>query len=256
MDADDTAGRRAVDRLEEAIERHADLSAEIERGEVEAPARPRLVRTAVWLAVTAVSLYLVFPSLLEVFGSWDDIGRFGVGWLAAMALLQVAVLACLWALQHVALATRRWRPVITSQLAGNALSKIAPGGGAVGAALQYKMLVESGIDRSRAVTGLTAANLLAFGVVLALPVLAIPALIKGGVDRSLVEVMVLALAVFVLLTVVATLVLASDRPLGWVGRTVQRVRNRLSRRREPRTGLPERLLRDRDRILGTLGPKW
>jgi uncharacterized protein (TIRG00374 family) len=55
---------------------------------------------------------------------------------------------------------------------------------------------------------------------------------------------------------VATLVLASDRPLGWVGRVVQRVRNRLRRHSEPRTGLPERLLRDRDRILSTLGPKW
>ena len=244
------------DRLEEAIEHRTDVGAEIERGEAEAPPRARLVRTAVWLAITAVSLYLVFPSLVEVFGSWDQIGRLIPGWLIAMAMLQVAVLACLWGLQHVALAARRWGPVITSQLAGNALSKIAPGGGAVGAALQYKMLVQSGIDRSRVVTGLTAANLLTFGVVLGLPVLAIPALVRGGVDRNLVEVMVLALVVFVLLSVVATLVLASDRPLGWIGRLVQRVRNRLHRSTEPRTGLPERLLRDRDRILSTLGPKW
>ena len=37
--------------------------------------------------------------------------------------------------------------MITSQLAGNALSKIAPGGGAVGAAVQYRMLVDAGMDR-------------------------------------------------------------------------------------------------------------
>ena len=66
-----------------------------------------------------------------------------------MAGLQAATLACLWALQHVALRARRWRPVITSQLAGNALSKVAPGGGAMGAALQYRMLVRSGLPAGR-----------------------------------------------------------------------------------------------------------
>src|SRR3954452_8123569 len=97
-----------------------------------------------WLAVTGVSLYLVFPSILEVFGSWRDITRFSVASLAGMAVLQGAALASLWALQHVALRARRWGPVITSQLAGNALAKVAPGGGAIGAALQYRMLVQAG----------------------------------------------------------------------------------------------------------------
>ena len=39
-------------------------------------------------------------------------------------------------------------------------------------------------------------------------------------------------------------------------RVVQRVRNRLRRKRKPVTTLPERLLRERDRILKTLGPRW
>ena len=66
-----------------------------------------------------------------------------------MAGLQAASLACLWALQYVALHGTRWRPVITSQLAGNALAKIAPGGGAMGSALQYRMLVRSGAAARR-----------------------------------------------------------------------------------------------------------
>ena len=57
-------------------------------------------------------------------------------------------------------------PVITSQLAGNALSKIAPGGGAVGRALQYRMLVDAGVRRAPPSPGLTAVNLLAFAAVL------------------------------------------------------------------------------------------
>ena len=40
------------DRLEHAIEQHADIEQEIERGEVEQPPRKRLVRTVFWLAVT------------------------------------------------------------------------------------------------------------------------------------------------------------------------------------------------------------
>src|SRR5690349_21255681 len=141
----------------------------------DAPPPRRLRRTIFWLAVTGVSIYLVFPSLVEVFGSWRDIRRFSVWSLIGMAALQVAVLACVWALQHVALRATRWRPIIASQLAGNALAKIAPGGGALGGALQYRMLVRAGSPPATTVTALTAVNVLVFAVVLGLPVLAIPA---------------------------------------------------------------------------------
>src|SRR3954463_7253006 len=164
-----------ADRLEHAIEARTQVDPDA------APPR-RLRRTIFWLAVTGVSIYLVFPSLVEVFGSWRCITLFSPPALVAMAGLQVATLACLWALQHVALRAHRWRPVIASQLAGNALAKIAPGGGAMGAALQYRMLVRAGFSPPATVTALTAVNVLAFAVVLAMPVLAIPALLRGGVD--------------------------------------------------------------------------
>jgi uncharacterized protein (TIRG00374 family) len=107
-----------------------------------------------------------------------------------------------------------------------------------------------------AVSGLTAANILTFAVVLALPVLAIPTLIRGGVQRTLVEAMVAGLVVFVLLGAFATAAMATDGPLTWVGRTAQRIRNRVRRKSEPLRDLPARLLRERDRVLGTLGPRW
>jgi uncharacterized protein (TIRG00374 family) len=244
------------DRVELAIERHADLSAEIERAGDERPARATIVRTAFWLVVTGVSLYLVAPSLVELFGSWKGLGAIGIGWLGAMAALQVAVSMCLWALQRVALESERWGPVITSQLAGNALSKVAPGGGAMGAALQYRMLLQSGVPGQRVISGLAAANLLLFGVVLALPVLAVPALLRGSVDRDLIQVMLAGLAVFALLCLLGVLLISFDGPLVTVGRAVQRVRNRLRSKATPLTAFPQRLLRDRDRITGALGPRW
>jgi uncharacterized membrane protein YbhN (UPF0104 family) len=241
------------DRLEHAIERRTDVTAEVEA----APARTRnLRRTVFWLAVTGVSLYLVFPSVLDVLGSYRDVTRFSVGALAGMFALQAASLACLWALQAVALHTRRWRAVIASQLAGNALAKVAPGGGAIGAGLQYKILVRAGLPGPATATGLTAVNLIVFAVVLAMPVLALPALIRGGVNKGLLHIAVAGLVVFVVASALGAVLLSTDGPLQWVGRLIQRVRNRLRRRAEPLRRLPQRLLRERDRILETLGPRW
>ena len=216
----------------------------------------RLRRRIIWLAVMGVSLYLVAPSLIDVFGSADRLNRIAPEWLLAMGALQAAALACVWILQRTALHTKRWRPVIASQLAGGALTKIAPAGGAVGAALQYRMLVEAGFDRGRSVAGITAVNLLTFAVVLLLPVLAIPAILRGGVNRDLVEATLVGLAAFAVMMGLGALALARDTPLHFVGRSVQAVRNRLRRRATPRHDIPERLLHERDRILAVLGPRW
>ena len=247
---------RIGDRLERAVGQHADVEHEIERGEAQQPSGIGLRRTLVWLVITGVSFYLVAPSLLEVWGSWDEVDRLAPTWLVAMAALQAGSIGCIWALQRTAIHVREWRPVIASQLAGNALSKVAPGGGAVGAALQYRMLVQSGVQRARAVAGLTAANLLTFAMVLALPVLTIPALLGGGVNASLVEATIVGLVVFVALFAISALLLAFDMPLAWVGATAQRIRNRMRPHAPPVLTLPDRLLHERDRILATLGPRW
>ena len=62
-------------------------------------------------------------------GSWRDLSQLDIAWFPAMAALQLTALACLWALQRIALKRAAWPDVIDSQLAGNALAKIAPGAG-------------------------------------------------------------------------------------------------------------------------------
>lgn len=93
-------------------------------------------------------------------------------------------------------------------------------------------------------------------MVLALPVLTIPTLLRGGVDQNLIEVAAIGLVVFAVLAVLGSVMLAGDRLLTWIGRTVQQLRNRMRRGAPPLTGLPRRLLRERDRILATFGPRW
>jgi uncharacterized protein (TIRG00374 family) len=248
---------RIGDRVERRIEEHTDAEHEIKRGEAEeARLGPKLRRTAFWLVLTGVSLYLVAPTLLDTLGSWRSLHQIGVYWFPAMAALQGAALVSLWELQRLALRMRAWRPVIASQLAGNALAKVAPGGGAMGAALQYRMLVQAGVRQAQAVSALTAVNLLTFAVVLALPVFAIPSFIRGSVARNLIEATVVGLVVFLVLAGAAAASFTLDGPLTWIGRMVQRVRNRLRRGSPPTSGLPDRLLRERDRILATLGPRW
>jgi uncharacterized protein (TIRG00374 family) len=118
------------------------------------------------------------------------------------------------------------------------------------------MLVQSGLPPAATVSALTVVNLLVFAVVLGLPVLAIPALLRGSVDRTLAETAVIGLVIFFVASGLGALLLSTDRPLAWVGRQIQAVRNRLRRKAEPLRHLPERLLRERDRILQTLGPRW
>jgi uncharacterized protein (TIRG00374 family) len=244
------------DAVERAIERRAELEEELEREPVAPSPGRKWGRTAFWLGVTGVSLYLVAPSLVAVFGSWSDLDKLSPGWFPALAVLQTASLACVWALQRLALHGPRWSAVISSQLAGNALSKIAPGGGAVGAALQYRMLVRAGVPGPAVASGLTACNLLVFALVLAMPVLAIPGILRGGVNRDLLEIAGIGIAVLVALAALGIVLIATDGPLAWIGRVIQRVRNRVRRGAEPLRRLPQRLLGERDRIIGVIGPHW
>ena len=118
------------------------------------------------------------------------------------------------------------------------------------------MLVAVGVDRERAVGALTVVNLLVFAAVLALPVLAIPALLRGGVSHSLLQLAIVGIVLFVVMVALASILLVLDGPLTWVGRTAQRLLNRLHRKRAAQTTLPDRLLAERDRILQTFGPRW
>ena len=244
------------DLVEHAIAERAEP--DVEHPPEPEPARSErsLRTTAFWLIVTGISLYLVAPSLIEVFSSWDELRNVEPLWFPAMIVLQILGFASLWYVQRIALHTVDWAPVVYSQLAGNALSKIAPAGGALGGALQYRMLVEEGAPRGRVAAAITAVNLLTFAVVLVLPVLAIPAFLTGTVDQDLVIASLIGLGVLSLLVTAAVALLAFTEPLLWVGRTTQSIRNALRRRAEPLRHLPDRLIRERDRLLDILGPRW
>lgn len=216
-----------------------------------------LTRRGLLLAVSGISLYLLAPALLEVFGAYDELDEINPLWFVAMVALQIGSYACMWAIQRLAVRTDRWRVVVTSQLAANAFGRVVPGGVAAAGAMQYAMLVRGGVPTGAAASGMAASSLLIFGTLLALPLLATPAIIAGvAVDPHLTRAALAGAIVFVLMALLGAAAVIWNRPLELIGRAAQAIHNRLRRHHEPVTGLGERLLHERDLVLGVLGSQW
>jgi hypothetical protein len=216
-----------------------------------------VVKRVVIVAVAGAAFYLVLPRVTEVLASWPRLSTLNPIWFIAAIAAEVAHFGCDFALQRLALRTRRWFAVITAQLAGNAVTNILPAGDAAGAAVQFRMLATSGIDPDTAVGALTTFSLLGIGGLLALPIFTLPAILFGTpVRRGLLETALVGIGGFVLFAVFSVIVLASDRPLAMLGRVAQRVRNWFFRRRTPLKDLDRRLLSERDKIRSVLGKKW
>lgn len=216
------------------------------------------VKRIVVLAVTAVGLYVVWPSLATMFRAGPMLRTVSPLWGIPIVAAEAASFACMWALLRLALSTREWFSVATAQLAGNAFSRIVPGGAAAGGAIQFDMLAQAGIAPARAATSVTAVSLISTATLLGLPVLSVPVILLSGapVDRSLFRVGSIAIGACVAAVAGGAVLLFADRPLEAVGSVAQRLRNAVLRRRPPLTDLPSRLVDERDLIRRVLGSGW
>jgi uncharacterized protein (TIRG00374 family) len=212
---------------------------------------------AVMAVLAGVAIYLVFPAITEVLASWPRLSTLNPWWLFAAIGAEIAHFACTFALQRLALRTKAWFSVITSTLAGNAITLIMPGGAAVGAAVQFRMLATSGMDTTETVGGLASFSLLGVGGLLALPVFALPVILLGApVNRGLEHAALLGAVGFVAFAAFGAAVLTYDAPLRWAGRAAQYVANWVRRKRPSLEGLDETLLGQRNQIRAALGQQW
>jgi uncharacterized protein (TIRG00374 family) len=216
-----------------------------------------VVKRVAVVLVAGLAIYLVLPRLTEVFASLPRLSTLNLIWFVTAVAAETAHFGCDFALQRLALRTRGWFAVITAQLAGNAITNVLPAGDAAGAGVQYRMLARSGIETDNAVGGLLAFSLLGVGGLLALPLFTLPAILFGAPVRSgVAEAAFVGIGGFVLFAGFGVLVLATDRPLAWLGRTGQHMRNVVARRRRPVKDLDRRLLYERDVIRSVLGKRW
>ena len=220
--------------------------------------RGKVIKRLVILGATAAGLYVVWPSLAAVFSSGPQLRHVNPLWGFPIAAAEIASFACMWALLRLALGVREWFPIATAQLAGNAFSRIVPGGAATGGAMQFDMLNQAGIRPARAATSVTAVSLISTATLLGLPVLSIPVILITGapVERNLFRVGAIALVVCVAAVAGGAVLLFADAPLEWIGRAVERAHNRLLRRRKPMAATASRLVDERDLIRRVLGNGW
>ena len=217
----------------------------------------RIAGRVLFLLVTLVSFYFLLPSLLEVFTSWRQLLDLEPVWVAVAVGVEALSFLATWELQRIALQTRGWFAVSTSQLAGNAFGRIIPGGLAAAGALQYRMLVRAGLPGRRIASGVTAVSVLLFGTVLALPLLSVPAILAGTpVPSGLEQAAYLGAGVFLLMVVAGVAVFVWDAPLAWVGRAAEAILNRTTRRKQPVSGVADRLQRERDGLRVAFGARW
>src|SRR5689334_23511920 len=217
---------------------------------------------AVGLAITGIGLYIVAPSLLTMFGAWPRLAGVAVRWFLLLAVLELCSFASLWWLARIALApssgdagrtdgavpTLGWGTTATAQLAGNAASKVVPGGAATGSVLQARILISAGQPAAAVASGLTAVGLLGTAVLLLLPVLTVPALIIGPPPARQLQ---LGLVVSVILAVVIVAVGVTALTWPWlvalVGRGIGRIVHLVHASVTPER-LADSLLAQRDRI--------
>ncbi|KAA1423803.1 flippase-like domain-containing protein [Mumia zhuanghuii] len=227
---------------------------------------------AVGLAVTGVGLYVVAPSLLTMFDAWPQLADVEVHWFAVLALLELGSFAALWWLTRIALTPGRrpsrsadhltppappgWGTLAVAQMAGNAASKVIPGGPAAGAVVQGKILVASGQPGGAVASAMASTGLLGTAVLMLLPVLTIPALLIGPPPAEQLQLgLLVSLIIATVIVAVGVTAFTWPRVVEAVGAAVGAVVH-LVRRKVTADRVAEILLVERDRIVVAFSGRW
>jgi hypothetical protein len=104
-------------------------------------------------------------------------------------------------------------------------------------------------------SGLAAASIATTAVTLAMPLLALPAIIGGvAAPRGLIQTLYVGIAGFVAVAILSAAAFGWDRPLLVTGRGARWLIQRV--KRDSATDLPERLIDQRNRMKETFGQRW
>jgi uncharacterized protein (TIRG00374 family) len=222
------------------------------------PSRWRILGRIVALAITAVALYGVLPSLLSVFSEAPRLVDLNPLWFIGMLLCELGSFGCVWWLTRIAIPSVTWFVAGTSQLVANAVSRVVPGGAAVGTAVGWRMLAVSGINRATAGTAIAATSFISNGVLFAIPLVAVAGSIFGApIPRDLTAIAWGGALVFLMLFALAFTIVRFDRPLRAFGRALERVMAPLYRRlNKDNPPTVEGVVRQRDQIISALGARW
>lgn len=209
------------------------------------------------MTVAGLSLYVLLPGLVRVISSWPRLLTLEPWWLLVALSCEIASFVCAMALLRLVLRTKSWFAVVTAGLAGNAVTNTMPGGDALGASVQYRMLASTGIDTVQAAGGLAVSSIIGVAGLFSLPIFALPVIVGGeSVSPGLVHAGELGAVGFVLIVVLGVVILNSDRTLLTLGRAIQWLLNKWPRHRKESSNLGARLIAERDLVRSDLGRNW
>jgi uncharacterized protein (TIRG00374 family) len=170
-----------------------------------------------------------------------------------MVAASAAQLIAIWELQRIVLRTDRWFDVAAPQLAGNAASHTVPGGSAVGAGVQARLMTTVGFSLARVMTGFGAIAILG-GVAnyVVLPLVVLVASATGSnIDTRLISAMWIGAAILAASLLGAVVVILRDAPWRHLARLVSWFYRRM-RRASDALDLERRLIDERNLIRAAL----
>jgi uncharacterized membrane protein YbhN (UPF0104 family) len=216
----------------------------------------RVISRVLLLLATLVSLYFLFPKLVDVFTQWHSLADLEPQWILLALVFEATSVMSLWEVQRIALRTPSWFAVGTSQLAGNAAGNVIPGGAATAGAFSYRLLVRAGVRGDDVAGGLAAVAIANTTMILAFPVLALPAILGGlQAPHGLLTTAYIGAGAFVLAVLAGLAAFLWDRPLLLVGRGIDAVLRLLPSKRGAH-GTGDRLLQQRDGLRHSFGARW
>jgi uncharacterized protein (TIRG00374 family) len=206
--------------------------------------------------VTAIGLYVVAPSVVALLGQWPQLREVKPEWFLILFILEVSSWICLWIPVRMLLPGTSWHAVGSAQLAGLASSCVLPGGSASGSLVQASVLVRAGNAARQVAATLGSVGLLTTGMLLALPILTVPAvLIQPPPARQLQLGLVVSLVVAVVLVLLGLALLHWDSFVTFVGRAAGHALH-LVRRSASVSEVAARVVTQRDQVAAAFAGRW
>lgn len=217
-----------------------------------------ILQRGVVLAIGVGLLYLMQQRLIELVSSAERLRTISGGWFLVMVLCQAVSFTCIWALLRQMLPGVSWFVVATSQLVSNSVSRVVPGGAAVGGATLYRMLSVSGVSPPQAASAMTATGVLSTAMLFAIPAVAgLLAFLGAPVPERMLPTAIAGGVFFLVLLVMGAVAIAFTGPLVLVGRLLSEAITFVGRVFRRTWSLdPGDLVAERDRLRAVLGQRW
>lgn len=217
-----------------------------------------ILQRGVVLSIGVLLLWLMQQQLVTLVASAENLRAISAGWFVVMGLCEIVSFAFMWGLLRQMLPGVSWFVAGTSQLVSNAVSRVVPGGGAVGGATLYRMLAVSGIESPQAASAMAAAGILSTALLFAIPaVAALLALVGAPIPERMLPAAIAGGVLFLVLMALGVVAIAFTRPLLLVGRGMQRMAGPAGRVLKRQWELdPNDVVAERDRLVAVLGHRW